>query len=47
MRVLLPVHGARGDVEPVVGFALRLPALGAEVQARAASDFADATSDRS
>ena len=30
MRVLLSTYGSRGDVEPMVGFAVRLRALGAE-----------------
>lgn len=29
MRVLLPTHGSCGNVEPMVGLALRLRALGA------------------
>ena len=32
MRVLLSTYGSRGDVEPMVGLAVRLRALGAEVQ---------------
>jgi len=30
MRVLLATYGSRGDVEPMVGFAVQLLALGAE-----------------
>lgn len=32
MRVLLATYGGPGDVEPPVGFAVRLRALGAEVR---------------
>ena len=32
MRVLLPVYGSRGGVEPLVGLAVRLRALGAQVR---------------
>jgi hypothetical protein len=32
MRVLLSTYGSRGDVEPMVGLAVRLRALGAEVR---------------
>ena len=32
MRVLLSTYGGRGDVEPLVGLAVRLCELGAEVQ---------------
>lgn len=32
MRVLLSTYGSRGDVEPLVGLAVRLRALGAEVR---------------
>jgi len=32
VRVLLSTYGSRGDVEPLVGFAVRLRALGAEVR---------------
>ncbi|MGH3342504.1 MAG: glycosyltransferase, partial [Carbonactinosporaceae bacterium] len=31
MRVLLSTYGSRGDVEPLVGLAVQLRALGAEV----------------
>jgi hypothetical protein len=30
MRVLLSMYGSRGDVEPMVGLAVQLRALGAE-----------------
>ncbi len=32
MRVLLSTYGSRGDVEPMVGLAVRLLALDAEVR---------------
>ena len=38
MRVLLLTYGARGDVEPLVGLAVRLRALGAEVRVCAPPD---------
>ena len=38
MRVLLSTYGSRGDVEPMVGFAVRLRALGAEVRVCAPPD---------
>lgn len=41
MRVLLSTWGSRGDVEPMVGFAAQLQALGAEVRMCAPPDFAD------
>ena len=41
MRVLLSTYGSRGDAEPMVGLAVRLRALGAEVRACAPPDFAD------
>lgn len=41
MRVLLVAYGSRGDVEPMVGFAVQLRALGAEVQMCAPPDFAE------
>ncbi|MFI2078200.1 glycosyltransferase [Streptomyces triculaminicus] len=41
MRVLLLSYGSRGDVEPMVGLATRLRALGAEVQVCAPPDFAE------
>jgi vancomycin aglycone glucosyltransferase len=34
MRVLLPLYGSGGDVEPLVGLAVRLRELGTEVRAR-------------
>ncbi len=41
MRVLLSAYGSRGDVEPIVGLAVRLRALGAEVRVCAPPDFAE------
>ena len=41
MRVLLSTYGSRGDVEPVVGLAVRLRELGAEVRVCAPPDFAE------
>jgi vancomycin aglycone glucosyltransferase len=41
MRVLLMSYGSRGDVEPMVGLALQLRSLGAEVQMCAPPDFAE------
>jgi len=43
MRVLLSTYGSRGDVEPVVGLAVRLREIGAEVRVCAPPDreFAD------
>ena len=38
MRVLLSTYGSRGDVEPLVGLAARLRALGADVQVCAPPD---------
>jgi vancomycin aglycone glucosyltransferase len=38
MRVLLPTYESRGDVESMVGLALRLRALGAEVRVCAPPD---------
>ncbi|HUR00967.1 MAG TPA: glycosyltransferase [Nonomuraea sp.] len=38
MRVLLSTYGSRGDVEPLVGLAVRLRALGAEVRMCAPPD---------
>ena len=40
MRVLLSTYGSRGDVEPMVGLAVRLRALGAEVRVCAPPDCA-------
>jgi vancomycin aglycone glucosyltransferase len=39
MRVLLSTYGGRGDVEPLVGLAVRLHELGAEVRICAPPDF--------
>ena len=41
MRVLLSTYGGRGDVEPLVGLAVRLRALGAEVRVCAPQDRAE------
>lgn len=41
MRVLLLSYGSRGDVEPMVGLATQLRALGAEVRMCAPPDFAE------
>ena len=41
MRVLLSTYGLRGDVEPTVGLAVRLRALGAEVRVCAPPDCAE------
>src|SRR5215204_2872399 len=41
MRVLLPTYGSRGDVEPMVGLAVRSRALAAEVRVCAPPDFAE------
>ncbi|MGO1055204.1 glycosyltransferase [Crossiella sp. CA198] len=41
MRVLLSTYGSRGDVEPVLGLAVRLRELGAEVRVCAPPDFAE------
>jgi len=41
VRVLLSTYGSRGDVEPRVGLAVRLRALGAEVRVRAPQDWAE------
>ncbi|MER7043354.1 glycosyltransferase [Streptomyces jumonjinensis] len=38
MRVLLSTYGSRGDIEPLVGLAVRLRALGAEVRVCAPPD---------
>src|SRR3954462_6477515 len=40
MRVVLSTYGSRGDVEPLVGLAVRLRALGAEVRVCAPPDCA-------
>jgi len=42
MRVLLSTYGSRGDVEPLVGLAAELRALGAEVRVCAPPDCAAA-----
>ena len=41
MRVLLSTYGSRGDVEQLVGLAVRLRALGAEVRVCAPPDCAE------
>jgi vancomycin aglycone glucosyltransferase len=41
MRVLLSTWGSRGDVEPLLGFAVQLQTLGVEVQVCAPPDFAE------
>ncbi|OBA89478.1 glycosyl transferase [Mycobacteriaceae bacterium 1482268.1] len=41
MRILLWTWGSRGDVEPIMAFAVRLRELGAEAQVFAPPDFAD------
>jgi len=41
MRVVLSTYGGRGDVEPLVGLAVRLRALGAEVRVCALPDCAE------
>lgn len=41
MRVLLSTYGSRGDVQPVLGLAVELRALGAEVEVCAPPDFAE------
>ena len=38
MRVLVTTYGSRGDVEPIVGLAVHLRALGAEVRMCAPPD---------
>jgi vancomycin aglycone glucosyltransferase len=42
MRVLLSTYESRGDVEPPVGIAMQLRALGAEMPAAAAREGRDA-----
>ena len=41
MRVLLSTYGSRGDVEPMLGLAVQLRALGAQVQVCAPPNFAE------
>jgi hypothetical protein len=41
VRVMLSTYGGRGDVGPVVGLAVRLRALGAEVRVCAPPDWAE------
>jgi vancomycin aglycone glucosyltransferase len=41
MRVLLPMYGSCGDVEPMAGLAARLRTLGAEVRVCAPPDCAE------
>ncbi len=41
MRVLLSTYESHGDVEPMVGLAVQLRALGAEVRVCAPPDFAE------
>ncbi|GAA2796904.1 glycosyltransferase [Kitasatospora sp. CM 4170] len=41
MRVLLMAYGSRGDVEPMIGLAAQLRALGTEVRVCAPPDFAE------
>jgi len=41
MRVLLSTYEALGDLEPMVGLAAQLRALGAEVRVCAPPDFAE------
>ena len=41
MRVLLSTWGSRGDVEPLLGLAVKLQELGAEARVCAPPDFAD------
>ncbi|MGW4895136.1 glycosyltransferase [Kitasatospora sp. NPDC004240] len=41
MRVLLMSYGSRGDIEPMLGLAARLRALGTEVRVCAPPDFAE------
>ena len=45
MRVLLPTYGSRGDVQPLVGLAVQLWALGAQARACVPSECA-ATAER-
>jgi vancomycin aglycone glucosyltransferase len=41
MRVVLSTCGSRGDVEPMLGLAVRLRTLGAEVRVWAPPDYAE------
>ncbi len=41
MRVLLSTYGSRGDAEPMMGLALQLRALGAEVPVCAPPHFGE------
>ena len=41
MRVLLSTYGSRGDVEPIMGLAVQVRELGAEVRVCAPPDFAE------
>jgi vancomycin aglycone glucosyltransferase len=41
VRVLLSTWGSRGDVEPLLGFAVALKELGVEVRLCAPPDFSD------
>jgi vancomycin aglycone glucosyltransferase len=41
MRVLLSTYESHGDLEPMVGLAVQLRALGAEVRMCAPPDFAE------
>lgn len=45
MRVLLSTWGSRGDVEPLLGLALELRALGSDVRLCAPPDFAERVSE--
>src|SRR5688500_8203638 len=47
MGVLVSTYGSRGDVEPMVGLAVRLQALGAGVRTCAPPDLADRLAGRS
>jgi hypothetical protein len=47
MRALLSTSGSRGDVEPLVGLAVGLRALGAEVRVCAPPDWAERPADSS
>ena len=45
MRVLLSTYGSRGDVEPMLGLAVQLGALGADVRVCAPPDCAELLGD--